>query len=652
MDADPLSTSAGERILRGAAIPAPQIGDRFGRFTLTRFIGRGSFGSVFEAEQDAPVRRRVAVKVLTGAERSEQAERRFDAERRALASLSHAGIAQILDGGVSEDGTPWFAMELVEGKAIDEFSDSAGLDASSRIELVRQACEAADFAHRRGILHRDLKPGNVLVQDRPGGGPRVKIVDFGLAKVLEGESPDLQQSAGEGEQIASPPDATRAGQVLGTPAYMSPEGAALDPSRIDARSDVYALAAIAVRLLVGEPPHPVRSGEGDAAYISRIRRGDVGDIVARLRRRGVPRCADLGAVLGRALSADPADRYQGAAELGEELGRWQSGFPVRAARTGALGRGVRLVRRNPAASLLVAVLVVGLVGAVVVAWQQARQAQERQLDAERRADAMRAAIEPLLDGVQLSKAADESLEARARLVRVFEEVYGPDHPKTNSRRMGYAVSLRGARRFDEAIDQYRLLLDVAARAGLRMESKGAQRILGDWADTLRMKGDIGRAMAMAEECVLIADALNDGCDGNFQQARLALVCMLMAIGDAERAVEQAQCAVELLARCQPEATGQRVIAESLMADALMEVGREQEGRVIVADLRERSSELVAAIPSLRGVAREWAAQGVLESAEAIAARDPIAALMIKATEAEALRDAIRRESPAGLRLSR
>ena len=646
---DPLSSTAGERILRGA-VRSPEVGERFGQFTLTRFLGKGSFGSVFEAEQDAPVRRHVAVKILTGGERSAQAERRFDAERRALASLSHSGIAAILDGGVAVDGTPWFAMELVDGQPVDAFAEHAKLAAVARVALVCQACQAVEFAHRRGVLHRDLKPGNVLVQ---GGAaaPQVKVIDFGLAKVVAGEgpAPNFVDSApapadhGDAKSGSRPVDATRADQVLGTPAYMSPEAASMAPWRIDARSDVFSLAAIAVRMLTGGPPHALRESETDSAQLARVRAGKISSFTARLRAAGVHRARDLDAVLQRGLAKDPADRWQTAAEFAQDLERWANGFPVQARPLRAPGRTWRLVRRHPVASVVVGVLAVGIAVSAALAVRQARVAEERQRDAEVRMVRMRESIEPLLMSVQLSKLVAESLEAQSRLVAAYAEVFGPEDSRTNTRRLQLALAMRGARRFDDALAQYGVLLEIVVRRGYGIETKGAQRILGDMADTLRMKGDVAAARALCEECVMFADALNDGCDGNFQQARLALTCLLMDAGECGRALAEAQCAVEALARCQPDATGQRVIADSLLADALCAAGREAEGRATIAGLRARAPELVARTATLKGVAREWEAQAVLERAEELAKTDPGGAAIMREAEARVVVEELRRE---------
>ena len=634
---DPLSSTAGERLLRAAAGRTPGVGDRFGQFTLTRFLGRGSFGSVFQAEQDEPVRRTVAVKVLTGAERSAQAERRFDAERRALAALSHPGIAAIVDGGVVEDGTPWFAMELVDGMPIDAHADGAGLDARARVRLVMQACDAVDHAHRRGVLHRDLKPGNVLVRDG-GVQPTVKVIDFGLAK-LAGAAGDADDAA---RHDATAPDATAAGQALGTPAYMSPEAASLEPGRIDARSDVYSLAAIAVRLLTGAPPHPVQEGDHGAAQLARIRSEDVGPLAGRLRAAGAPRTADLEAVLRRGLARDPAARYQRPSEFAEELGRWAEGFPVRARPLPAIGRAWKFAGRHPVAVAVTAVLAVGMMATTAWALREAGNAARRRAEADARAERMRTSIEPLLNAVQLTGLAEESLGARKLLLAASEEVHGPMHPKTNSRRLAYAQNLRAARDFEEALRQLRMLLEVACAEGLTEASAAAQRINGQIADTLRMKGDTAAALALCERCVAIADHVDQGCDGNLQQARLALACLLIDHGDSARAVDEAQCAVEALNRCQPDAYGQEVIARSMVADALMAAGRTAEGREVMRELRLRIPEFRRGGASLSGVIREWQAQETLEAAERLAATDPSGAAILREAEAAAVESDLRR----------
>ena len=651
---DLVDSTAAERILRAAATRTPAVGDRFGKFTLTSFLGSGSFGSVFRAEQDEPVRRRVAVKVLTGAERSSRAERRFAAERRALAALAHPGIAAILDGGISSDGTPWFAMELVEGQPIDAFCEATGMDARGCMALLRHACDAVDYAHRRGIIHRDLKPGHVIV--RPEGNAfTVKVIDFGLAKLSGAQATDAEVAedcprASQDDPGPGSPDATAVGQALGTPAYMSPEAASLDPARIDARSDVYSLTAIAVRLLTGAPQRLAGEEEPAIARLAWERSRESEALSERLKAARVPRRRDLEAVLLRGLMRDPASRYQRPADLADELDRWLHGFPVRARPIPAAGRALWFARRHWIAASTLGVLAIGISMTTAWAIREAGIAHRRQADAEARTERMRMAVEPLLNTVQITQVAEDSVGVRRMLVQASEEVYGSSHPKTNSRRMMYAQTLRGARDFDGALAQLAKLLDVARDAGLDETSPAVQRIVGHIADTLRMKGDTAAARQLCETSVLLADRLGDGCDGNLQQARLALVCMLMEEGEWTRAVDEAFCAADALARCDPDALGQRTIATSLVADALMAAGRIEEGRRHLRDLQARVPELVSAGASLQGVMREWRAQEVLEQAERMHATDPGGAAMLRESEAIAVEGELRRSPPVVARL--
>jgi tRNA A-37 threonylcarbamoyl transferase component Bud32 len=636
-----------ERILRGALMRPPKPGDRFGQFTLVRFLGKGASGSVFEAEQDAPVRRRVAVKVLSAVEASAAAERRFEAERRALASLAHAGIATILDGGMSDDGTPWFAMELVAGRPVDAFADAAGLDARARVRLVAEAADAVEHAHRRGVLHRDLKPSNLLVESREDGSCRIKVIDFGLARILD--APALDPGADPGAPPQTP-DMTIAGHVIGTPAYMGPEAASSEAWRIDARSDVWSLGAILVRLLCGMPPHVHRAGESSSVVLERARRGDLAEVRARLAALRLRRREDLAAVACRALARDPDDRYQGPAELAEDLRRWLDGHPVRARPVGPAGRAQRLAMRHPVATAVALVLAVGMAATTVLAVLGAREARRQQLDAERRAVAMKDALEPLLGMVQLSRLADESVAARRRLLAAYEELYGPDDTRTNTRRIGLAQTLVGAGDYDGAVAEFLRLRDVVARRGLPETHVAALRIDAGIANALRRKGDHDGALRESGRVVLLVDAVHGGCDQNEQLARLARGAVRMLEGDADGALADARCAVDLLDRCPGTIETSRIIALSFLGDAMLDAGLEREGRSLIADLRARSASTVADFPSLAGLARQWRAQQVLEEAERMSVADPGGAALLREAEAMALESELGTRTPAYDRL--
>ena len=210
------------------------------RYTLLETIGEGGFGVVYLAEQMAPIRRKVALKIIKPGMDTKEVLGRFEAERQALALMEHPNIAKVLDGGATSDSRPYFVMELVRGIPITQYCNEANLTSQQRLRLFIPVCEAIQHAHQKGIIHRDIKPSNVMValQD---GEPTPKVIDFGIAKATHQELTDKTVF-------------TRFAQVLGTPAYMSPEQADLSGLDIDTRTDVYSLGALLYELLTGTPP--------------------------------------------------------------------------------------------------------------------------------------------------------------------------------------------------------------------------------------------------------------------------------------------------------------------------------------------------------------------------------------------------------------
>jgi serine/threonine protein kinase len=221
--------------------PLPEkTGTQIGPYRLLEQIGEGGFGIVFMAEQQHPVRRKVALKVLKPGMDTRQVIGRFEAERQALALMDHPHIAKVLDAGATDSGRPYFVMELVKGVTITEYCDANRLTPRERLELFVSVCQAVQHAHQKGIIHRDIKPSNVLVT-KHDGVPVVKVIDFGVAKAL-------------GQQLTDKTVFTAFAQMIGTPLYMSPEQAELSGLDIDTRTDVYSLGVLLYELLTGTTP--------------------------------------------------------------------------------------------------------------------------------------------------------------------------------------------------------------------------------------------------------------------------------------------------------------------------------------------------------------------------------------------------------------
>src|SRR5258706_72338 len=225
-------------------------GDRIGRYKLLQKIGEGGWGIVYMAEQEEPVRRRVALKVIKLGMDTRSVIARFEAERQALAMMEHPNIARVFDAGATETGRPFFVMELVRGIRITEYCDENNLSTEARLKLFVQVCQAIQHAHQKGVIHRDIKPSNILVTLHDGT-PVPKVIDFGIAKATE-------------HRLTEKTLFTEFQSFIGTPAYTSPEQAEMSGLDIDTRSDIYSLGGLLYQLLTAQTPldpdHLFRSG--------------------------------------------------------------------------------------------------------------------------------------------------------------------------------------------------------------------------------------------------------------------------------------------------------------------------------------------------------------------------------------------------------
>lgn len=357
------------------------LGEKLGGYRLLRRIGEGGMGAVYEAEQDNP-RRRVALKLIRTGFSSPDVLKRFRKEAQVLGSLQHPCIAAVIEAGFSNEDQPFLAMEYIEGQSLTDYARDKDLTNRDRLELVRRVCDGVEHAHQRGVIHRDLKPANILVV--PGttrsatsrtpetsysdhiGQP--KILDFGVARLTDedGESITLR---------------TAAGQLIGTPAYMSPEQVEADSTTLDNRCDVYALGVILYELLSDQRPLDL-TGKSIAEIARTIRDEDpvsLGVLDRELR-------GDITTIVAKAMEKDRDRRYRSAADLGDDLGRFMNEEPITARPDSAIYRMRKFTRRNGAlvggVTATILALVLGLLG-TIDQMREAFDARDEALDSQK-----------------------------------------------------------------------------------------------------------------------------------------------------------------------------------------------------------------------------------------------------------------------------
>jgi non-specific serine/threonine protein kinase/serine/threonine-protein kinase len=378
----PAAADAGD-LLEGRPAFTEGPGAIIGRYKILQVIGEGGFGTVYMAEQQEPVRRLVALKIIKLGMDTRQVVARFEAERQALAMMDHPNIAKVLDGGATESGRPYFVMELVKGISITQYADQANLSMHERLLLFIPVAQAVQHAHQKGIIHRDLKPSNVLVTLHDGK-PVPKVIDFGIAKATN-------------QRLTEKTLFTEYRQFIGTPAYMSPEQAEMSGLDIDTRSDIYSLGVLLYELLTGmtpfdakelrsaavneiqriirevEPPRPstrlstlleadaqsVEGGDSTLAVIAKRRHTDPRTLTKLLR-------GDLDWIVMKCLEKDRTRRYETADALAKDVQRYLQDEPVSAGPPSAGYRVRKFIRRHRArvvaAAALGLVLLLGLAG--------------------------------------------------------------------------------------------------------------------------------------------------------------------------------------------------------------------------------------------------------------------------------------------------
>ena len=371
----------------------PMAGRRLGHYQILREIGRGGMGAVYLAERADEYREQVALKVVKRGMDTEFVVRRFRHERQILASLHHPNIARLLDGGTTDDGLPYFVMEFIEGEPINEYCDHHQLSIIERLKLFRTVCAAVHYAHQNLVIHRDLKPGNILIT----ADGTVKLLDFGIAKIL---NPEISQTV----------EKTATMMRLMTPEYASPEQ--VRGEQVTTASDVYSLGVILYELLTGHRPYRITSilpsdieriiCEQEPEPPSRRRKSEVGSRKSEDEEAGeasaadyrlpnsefrIPNSAlrgDLDNIVLMALRKEPLRRYASVNGLSEDIRRHLAGQPVTARSDTFSYRAGKFIQRHKAGVAAAALVVLSLIAGLIATVWQARRAQQQQARAERR----------------------------------------------------------------------------------------------------------------------------------------------------------------------------------------------------------------------------------------------------------------------------
>jgi len=357
-------------VLQPRDIATHQPGDEVGPYVLVEQLGVGGFGTVWLAEQEEPVRRTVALKILKLGMDTLEVMARFELERQTLALMDHPNIAKVVDAGASPEGRPYFAMELVRGVPLTKYCIEKALPLEQRLRLFQQVCAGVQHAHQKGIIHRDLKPSNILVTEIDGVAVP-KIIDFGIAK------------ATTTDRLNEFTLVTRMDQMMGTPIYMSPEQADAHPD-IDTRSDIYSLGALLYELLTGQPPFDRETlhaaGYEEMRRIIRevepkppTRRNDEGQTSSGLQPSSfvLHPSKDLDLITLHALAKDRERRYQSATALREDIEHFLNHEPITARAPSSLYLAQRWVRRHWLLSAAIASgLVLITIGTAATYWQK------------------------------------------------------------------------------------------------------------------------------------------------------------------------------------------------------------------------------------------------------------------------------------------
>jgi eukaryotic-like serine/threonine-protein kinase len=493
--------------------------ERIGPYRILSVLGEGGMGTVYLAEQEVPLRRKVALKIIKRGMDTREVIARFESERQALALMSHPGIARVFDAGTTPDGLPYFVMEHVSGVPITEYCDQNQLSADERLRLFIEVCGAVQHAHQKGIIHRDIKPTNVLVTVEDDG-PRTKVIDFGVAKAIR-------------QRLTEKTLFTQQGVLVGTPGYVSPEQAGVTELDVDTRTDVYSLGVLLYELLVGRAPFdPRRLRQAGWTEMQRIIReeepvkpstrvsglGESATAVAE-RRRTDPMslrrelAGDLDWITLKALDKDRARRYASVSELAADIERHLGHEPVTASPPSASYRLRKLVRRHRAAFAAAAAvflaLAAGLVGTIWQAGRATRQAARADEEARQAKSQRDFALRELsraeaindLNAFVLSDAAPSGKPFTAgELLARAERIVDRQPDETGENKVELLIAIGRQYQNQEQDDRARQVLEKAyALSGALSEPATRAKAACALAGAIALAGEHDRAEALLAE---------------------------------------------------------------------------------------------------------------------------------------------------------
>ncbi len=597
--------------------PTLEPGTAIGPYRLVETLGEGGFGVVYLAEQTAPVRRLVALKVLKPGMDSAAILGRFEAERQALALMDHPGIAKVLDAGSTPLGRPYFAMELVRGSPITEYCDLHRLSTPDRLRLMVSVCLAVHHAHQKGVIHRDLKPSNILVTVQDGQ-PAIKVIDFGIAKATRG-------SLGSAVHTAM-------GQFIGTPEYMSPEQAESGGADIDTRTDVYSLGVLLYELLTGmlpidsgrlrragsheiprilretDPPKPsTRLGRAEPTVAGESPQTDDQN-ASVAKRRGTDRASLLRQVRGdldwitmKAMDKDRTRRYESAGAMGADIDRHLRDEPVLAGPPSAGYRVSKFVRRHrggvAASALLALSIITGLIVSVALYRQadvQRQLALQQTAAAEHEATKAKAALD-FMTGMFEAVNPEESRGREVTVKQVLDKASaqiaaGSLPPEVRAEILeilGGAYHTLG--RFDDAVLHFKTAAQARQTAGLTDDARFYQ-----------VQAKLGAALMSADRLDESSVALNTALDGRtkvlgpdhadtlYTRGLLAMLAQLQNKNDL--AVEILRKVIADQQRVVGPAHSATLESRSQLADLLQEAGKFDEALAQAQDIADLAAK--------------------------------------------------------------